>query len=767
MTFRRGCELSGLTNIDESHHTACILCPLTCGIEIGIHGREIVRVRGDKAHPVSKGYICQKAHSLDLYQNASDRLSSPMRRRDDGSYEPVSWDVAIAEVAARLVAVKDEFGGESILYYGGGGQGNHLVGAYSEATRSALGSTFRANAFSQEKLGEAFVDQGLFGNGVTQTVPDVANAEVVVFLGKNPWQSHGFARSRVVLEEIVRDPNRTLLVIDPRTSETAAMADYHLGIRPGGDAFLLTAMLAILFEEGLTADELIKPYVSGLDAIKEVVASVDIASCCAKADVDEDLVREITRRMASASSMTIVEDLGIQQARHSALNSWLEKLVVITTGNFGRKGGVVLNVRLGDNGIEDSSKELRSPVIGHRTMNGLLPGALVAEEILSDHPARFRAMMVESANPVHSLPDSPAMRSAFDALDFSVVLDVAMTETARCADYVLPTSSQFEKPEAVFLLGGTPESAFHLRKPVFEPYEESLCEAEIHSRVLQAMGVLDLDSIAPLRAAAFKSRKVFTAAFIYEMAQRPDLIPLASVVLYETLGKALGKGMAGGAIVWGLAHRSAASIPDALRSAGFEGDGLALGDDLFSKILDSDTAVVFARQDHSASFDRLCHDDGRIHLLNEDLLSEFQALGDEDPGYVDPLYPFVLAAGERRGYTANTIIRDQSWRGATISTGLRIHPDDANRLGLLDGDFAILTTKTGKAEVMIEVTSNMRVGSLSLPNGFGLRLDAEAQQQSVGVSLNELTDAAHRDPYAGTPLHKHVLARLEPTQLGS
>ncbi|MCC7540756.1 MAG: molybdopterin-dependent oxidoreductase, partial [Deltaproteobacteria bacterium] len=167
----------------EAHFqkTACILCSINCGLEVAVEDRRLVRIRGDKAHPASRGYLCEKAQRLDHYQNGRHRLSTPLRRRADGSFEPIDWDTAIAEVAARLKAIRDTHGGKSIFYYGGGGQGNHLGGSYATATLAALGSVYRSNALAQEKTGEFWVDGQLFGRPRCHTTPDLEHAEVAVF----------------------------------------------------------------------------------------------------------------------------------------------------------------------------------------------------------------------------------------------------------------------------------------------------------------------------------------------------------------------------------------------------------------------------------------------------------------------------------------------------------------------------------------------------------------------------------------------------------
>jgi formate dehydrogenase len=171
----------------EWHKSACILCSINCGIEVQLEGRRFARIRGNKSHPASQGYTCEKALRLDHYQNARDRLTTPLRRRPDGGFEPIDWDTAIREIAAELVRIRDAYGGPSIFYYGGGGQGNHLGGAYSSATRRALGSIYSSNALAQEKTGEFWVDGQLFGRPRCHTTGDFEHAEVAVFIGKNPW----------------------------------------------------------------------------------------------------------------------------------------------------------------------------------------------------------------------------------------------------------------------------------------------------------------------------------------------------------------------------------------------------------------------------------------------------------------------------------------------------------------------------------------------------------------------------------------------------
>ncbi len=738
--------------------TSCILCSINCGLKVQVDDGHLVKIRGDKQNPRSKGYTCEKPAQLDHYQNHADRLTSPLRRRADGSYEAIDWDTAITEVAARLAEIRDGHGGDKIMYYGGGGQGNHLGGAYSGATRRTLGMRYASNALAQEKTGEFWVERQMFG---ARPEPDFEHAEVSVFVGKNPWHSHGFERARVILRDIAKDPQRSMIVIDPRRTETADLADFFLQVRPGADAFVLSAMLAVLVEDDLIDRNFLAEHATDGHALFAALAEVDIADYCTRAGVDEELIRAAARRIGRAGSVAVVEDLGIEMAPHSTLNSYLEKLLYALTGNFGRAGTMNLGTHLGQ--LIGTSKDNRvTPVGGHRIITGLVPCNAIPDEILTDHPDRFRGMIIESGNPVHSLADSPRMREALNALDFLVVIDVAMTETTRFADYVLPGASQYEKAEATFFGGGFPDNVFQLRQRVFEPLEGTLPEPEIHSRLCRALGAYTDEDLADLRAAAAAGREAFGLAFGQTLAARPDLAGIMPVVLYESLGRSLDEGLESAALLWGACQQLAASNAASIRRAGFAGEGLALGDALFDALLTRREGVVITSDPYEVSFERIATDDKRIQLVIPELVEELIELANESAPAATDAFPFVLAAGERRGTTANTIYRDPSWRKKDRDGALRISPGDADSLGIETGDRVRVTTKRGSVETVVEVSDTLRDGHVTLPNGMGLEYPDERGERLVhGTPPNELTSSEDRDWIAGTPWHKHVRARVE------
>ncbi len=740
--------------------TACILCECNCGIEVELQDRRLARIRGDRAHPASHGYTCNKALRLDHYQNGRDRLSSPLRRRGDGTFEEIDWDTAIAEVAQRFAAVRDASGGETIFLYGGGGQGNHLGGAYSGAFLRALGARYRSSALAQEKMGEWFVDAHLYGG---HTRGDFEHAEVAVFVGKNPWQSQSFPRARVTLRELARDPQRALIVIDPVRTETAEIADVHLRVAPGTDAWCLAALLGVVVQEDLVDGEFLAEHTRGAPAVLAALHDVSVAAYAERCGVPVDLIRAAARRIAGAQSVSTFEDLGIQQGPHSVLCSYLNKLLWLLTGNFAKPGGMHLHSSMAPLARYDL-RVRRTPVTGAQIMGGLVPANVIAEEILTDHPARVRAMLIESANPAHSLADSQQFRQALDALELVVVIDVAMTETARHADYVLPAASQFEKWEATFFNLEFPRNTFHLRAPVLEPLPGTLAEPEIYARLMRALGTVADEQLGPLRVAARESRPSFARAFAQATMSDQRLLGLAPYVLYETLGPTLPAGAGGAAALWGLAHRCAMTYPQAVARAGY-----ADGEALFDAMLGGRSGITFTLDEYEDAWGYVSHPDRRIALEIPELLEELHTLPAQRVRYTTDELPLVLSAGERRSNTANTIIRDPAWRKRDPEGALRISPADALALGLGTGDRAMITTAAGSAQTTVEVTDAMLPGHISLPNGQGVDYPGEDGRPALtGVAANELTSLRWRDPIAGTPWHKHVPARVQKVEgLGS
>jgi anaerobic selenocysteine-containing dehydrogenase len=335
---------------------------------------------------------------------------------------------------------------------------------------------------------------------------------------------------------------------------------------------------------------------------------------------------------------------------------------------------------------------------------------------------------------------------------------VALTETARHADYVLPAASQYEKPEATYFNFEFPDNTFQLRRALVDPLPGTLPEAEIWARLVKATGLVGEDQLKPLRVAAQEGRDAFARAFALATTENPTLSRLAPYVLYETLGPTLPEGLQAAAALWGLAHRCAMTYPDAVRRAGH-----ADGNELFDAILSSPSGVVFSRDEYGDDISRIAHPGRRIALELPEMIAELKAIDGGPVAWTSERFPIVLSVGERRSFTANDIFRDPTWRKQDTNGHLRMNREDAARIGLADGTQAVITTARGSAEAVVEISQAMQAGHASLPNGFGLaQAGPDGKTIVTGVAPNSLTSSDWRDQFAGTPWHKHVPARIEP-----
>lgn len=738
--------------------TACVLCYINCGVEVLTNERAIVRVRGDKAHPSTRGYLCQKAQRLNFYQNHADRLTTPLRRRADGGFDVVDWETALTEIAERLNALRKEHGGKAFAFYGGGGQGNHLGGAYGVSLLRAMGSPNYYSALSQEKTGDFWVNGHLFGAQNAHTTEDIEHCDLLVVLGCNPWLAHGFRNARNLINEIKKDPRRRLLVIDPRRTEVAAVADLHLQLRPGTDAFLLSAILALILQRGGAAPEFLATHTVGFAEVRDVLQHVPVDEWMTHAGVERAAVERAVEMMLAARAMSVRVELGIQQGRHSTLNSYLEKLLFLLTGHFGRRGTNNLHSWLQP--LWGNSRGERSAVTGQEQIAGLFPPNRLPSEILTDHPDRIRAVWVDSSNPLNTAADTKAMEAAFQALDFSVVVDVALTETAALAHYVLPAASQYEKWEYTLFNFEFPTNYFHLRAPLFDPLPGALPEPEIYTRLLRKMGALPPEAeLAELRALAAHDRASFHQHFMQFLGARRELAAIAPVVLYETLGRTFADGSGGASLLWLAAHRLATEQPEAVRATGLTGEGAALGEALFETARTSRSGMAFSTHTYEQVWSLVKHKDRKIRLAIPRLLDWLKSLDPQRDG-VDPAYPFTLIAGQRRWYNANQIFRTPTWRKEDQDGSLRIHPDDLAALGAVDGGWMAVETRVGRIVARIEADDSLRRGVVALPHGYGQAYPTGEGRLTVGPRINFITASDDCDPIAATPYHKNVAVRL-------
>ncbi|MDS7927952.1 molybdopterin-dependent oxidoreductase [Acinetobacter sp. V91_7] len=745
-----------------SEKTACILCSRNCGLEVEIENGKFTKIRGDKDHPLTKGYICQKAARLEHYQNHGDRLQFPLKREANGTFTRVSWDEALTDIAQRLLDIRKQHGGDAFAFVGGGGQGNHIGGAYSRQILSAMKSRYAYNALGQEKTGDFWLNGRLFGRQTCHTTEDVEHADYVLFIGTNPFQAHGIPNARDTLKEIKKDPNRTMVVIDPRRSETAKQADIHLQVKPGTDAYLMSAMLSIIVRENLHDRDFLTKHCTGFDQVEQELLAIPIEEYAQRADVPLADIERVARGFATAKTACVRIDLGIQQTLHTTLNGYLEKLLYLITGNFGKRGGNNLHTfflpLLGhtDERKKKNGKSLK--LTAHHKMYpiaGIYPPNILPDEIEHKGENRIRAVFVDSSNPLMTYADTQAYERAFKKLELLVVVDVAMTETAHLAHYVLPAASQFEKWEATGFNLEFPENAFHLRHALFPKLSESLGEPEIYTRLLEKMEILPdrfplLERIAKHEPKA-SNHLVYMTAIGATLARNKSLIPFAASILYRTLGKALPNDAAAAAPLLPLAIQYTQTHYKAVRRAGYQGNRLTLGTVLFNAILNNRAGTLLSKHEFKDIWSLIQTSDKRVHLAIPEMFRELRALKSEVMPGAD--YPFILMAGERRSYNANQIYRDPNWRKVDPHGAMRMHPDDAKHLELEDGSHAICESATGMINVVIEIDDAVRRGMVTLPHGYGMRYQGSAP---IGPELNRLTSGTHCDPLSKTPFHKHV-----------
>jgi len=750
-----------------------MLCSIGCAIEVKVDGQNLTKIRGDKAALSSEGYICQKAARLDHYQNHSERLRKPFKKNAQGEFEEIEWDTAISEIAAKMKSIKKEHGGHAFAYYGGGGQGNHLGATYSSSLHAALDTPYIYTALAQEKTGDFWVNGKLFGRQNCFAIEGMEHSDYVIVLGANPWSAHGIPKTRDVLKAYKKDPERTMVVVDPRLSETAKMADIHLAVKPGKDAFLLSAIIAIILQEGLEDKAFIAQHTHGFEQVKQQFLDISIEQYAKASGVDLALIQTVAIGFAKAKTATVRADLGIQQSLHSTLNSYLEKLLYLVTGNFNKKGGNHLIAQFAPLIGHSKEPEDGAPVTrvtGMKGISKLFPPNILPLEIDTDHPDRVRALIVDSANPVLSGADSIAYRKAYKKLELSVAIDVALTETARLSDYVLPAPTQFEKTESAFFTFGFPTPYFHLRKPIIDTKTEALGdtlpEAEIYRRLVVALGKIPdrfpkLERIAKLDR-KFQFSRLFPIALAATLKANPKWMPYVPVILYATLGKALPENMASAATLWGVSQFFTTKYSKQVAKVGIKGKGYTQGNALFKRMIDSDKPIALATFEYSDTWNLMRTKDKKVNLYIEEMANELKALSNEATEQKNETYPFVLMAGERRSYNANQIFRTPDWRKTDKEGAMRIHPEDLKSLGLEDGGKANCRSATSQIEVHLMEDDAVQKGMVTLPHGYGmLYTNKTGEMKQNGPAINELTAADHCDPISKTPFHKHVPVAIE------
>lgn len=740
--------------------TACILCYANCGLEVQTEGRGITRIRGDKDHPRSHGYLCQKATRLTHYQNHPERLASPMRRREDGSFEEVDWDTALSEIAEKFLAVREKYGPRALGHYGGGGQGNHSGGGYGIMMMRALGATDFYSSLAQEKSGRFWVNGRMYGAQNCNHVPLMEGCDLLVLLGSSMWEAQCEPGARDHLNEASKSDGKKILCIDPVRTKDAEMADVHLQLKPGTDTYLLGAMLKLLIERGAQDEAFIAEHTEGWPAVREALLAIPADDWIAHTGLTKGEVEQAVDMIAEAEAMVLRSELGIEQGRNSTLNSYLNNLLFLVPGHFGRPGTQAMHTWLQP--LFGNSKGATSVATGMQEIAGLYPPNRFAAEVLNDGPNALRAVLVDSSNPANSAANTAATEEALRSLDLLVVVDVAMTETARLADYVLPASSQLEKFEFTFFNFSFPANYFHVRHPLFEPLEGTRVEADIYADLSRRMGLLpDEQVIDDLPEQAVSDRLGYSQAVMALAKENPVYGAIAPLILYLTLGKSLPNGAASAAILWPACHKVSGRHTEAVqRALGTDVPPPMLGEVLFDRIINSPSGTKFTEHTMDDIWSLVAFPDKKFRLEVPEML-EWLARIDPADDQPDADYPFVVSLGQRRRFNSNQIVRTPRFRRQDYDGAIRVHPDDLNKIGSSDGGWVTVETRTGKLTARAEADDAMRLGYAALPQGYGMAYTVEGGERvTVGPRINLLAASDDCDPLTDTPYHKNVAAAL-------
>jgi anaerobic selenocysteine-containing dehydrogenase len=725
-------------------------------LEIEVENNRIIKVKPDKSNVKSEGYFCRKGMNVAYHQHNADRLKYPLKKVGN-KFERISWDQAIDEIAAKLKSIVGEHGPRSFAYMGASMQGCHFEAAFGIRLMRGLGSQYHYGALAQEFAGAFWVCGRTHGRQYLHDQPDVNNTDVLLILGWNGMQSHQIPQAPRQLQRLSKDPDKLLIVVDPRVSETAKIADIHLPIHPGTDALLLKAMIAIILKEGLENHVYIKNHTSGLEQVISLFRNFDTRAAMKTCRLDYDQVREVSRLYATRKS-SLRYDLGIFMGRHSGLSSYLIVILQAICGRLCVPGGNVIHghmMPIGSHKDERNPKVWRTMTTNSFPVCGVFPPNVIQEEILSDHPERLRAVLVAGSNPLRSYADTTAYEKAFGHLDLLVTAEIAMTETAALSHYVLPSRSGYESWDSTFFPMTYPGIHFQMRRPIIEPDGEQLELGEIHLRIADTLGLIP-PIPESLYKAAYESHAEFAKALMaYAMAE-PNALKNMPFILGKTLGKVMGSVHL--ATLWGMLQVMPKSLQENAARSGFKA-GETLGEEIFQQIIDHPEGIWVGKIDSENNFAEIKTEDKKINLHIPELLDELKALdatSEEAALIMDSRFPLILMAGRHTSMNANTLMRDPAWNEGKRACTLAMHPNDAEFLKLTDGQQVRVTTEAGSEEIELEVTETAHIGHVVIPHGFGLVYNGK----KYGANVNRLTKNTHRDQF-GTPIHRYVPCRVE------
>ncbi len=725
----------------QRSYRACTLCEATCGIVVETEGREVVSVRGDEDDPFSRGFICPKAYALKDLQSDPDRLRRPVRRTREG-WEEIGWDEAIDEAAENLARVRSRHGPESLGIYLGNPSA-HSLGSmlYGRVLIRALGSHQRFSATSVDQLPKMISSCLLFGDQLMVPVPDVDRTAYLMVIGANPLVSNGSLMTAPGIPKrlrALRARGGKLVVVDPRRTETARVADEHLPIRPGTDALLLFALVHVLFQEGLVRLDRLEPMVQGLGELRAIAGDFAPEIVAARVGIGADTLRRIARELAAAPSAACYGRIGTCTQEFGTLASWLIDVVNVLTGNLDRPGGAMFTTPAASFKYGETSRAGRrlpygrwkSRARGLPEFGGELPAVALAEEIETTGEGQIRGLVTVAGNPVLSTPDGARLARAIDGLEYMVSIDIYVNETTRHANLILPTTSPLEH--------------------------------ENYDLLLYNMAIRNVAKYSPVTVEPEPGAKhdweIFLALAARLMGTGPaDLQAVDDALLAKMVDQAVGRpGAPAGEVSRETALALLGSVPgpnrvlDLLLRAGTYGDGFDVrrGGLSLQRLREAPHGIDLGPLEPKLPA-ALATPSGKIELFHELLAGDVERLRRSLERAPDDL----VLIGRRQLRSNNSWMHNAPSlvKGPERCT-LLVHPRDAERLGVGEGARVRITSRVGAVEAPVQVSDEIMPGVVSLPHGWGHGLEGVGQRVAAahpGVPSNFLADLEAVDALSG------------------
>jgi formate dehydrogenase len=712
----------------EERITFCRICEPLCGMVAAVEDGRVTQLRPDRDHPLSRGYACPKGIAMTDIQNDPDRVLYPLKRVGGvGEFERTTWAEAMGAIEQRLRRVLDERGPESVAWYmGNPGAFSFSHTLWVKGFLDGLGSPHYYSAGSQDVNNRFAASALLYGSPLVIPIPDLSRTDFLLMVGANPLVSHGSVlsapRVREKLNAIVERGGR-VVVVDPRRTETARQFE-HLPVRPDADAWLLLSMLHVIFEEELTDRAFAERRATGVAALAKRAAAFAPEETESRTGLAADRVRAIARGFAEAPAAAAYGRTGSCLGRFGTLVAFLLDALNAVTGNIDRPGGAVFGrppIALDDVGEKTGLAtygKVRSRIGGFPDVIGNLPATLLPREIDTPGERQVKAFFVSAGNPVLSVPDGDALEASLEKLDLMVSLDIYVNETNRHADYILPATTFLEREDVpVAFLGFFSTPFIQVTEPVVPPRGEAREEWKVIDDLSRRIGVAPY-SLAALRHLAKVGVRI---------------TPRRLVDLLLRIGPAGDR--------FGL-RRDGLSLAKVARSP----HGIVLDEEIATGVLS----------------DKVRHRDGRVHLAPSEITSELDRL--QSANGADPDFPLLLI-GMRELRSHNSWMHNAPllMRGGRTHA-LRIHPDDADRAGLADGDVARISSAAGTVETPVAVTDEMSAGTVALPHGWGHRGGWRLANSSAGVNVNLLAPSAPEslERLAGMAHLNGIPVRVEP-----